>query len=161
VASLRLLHRAEPADPDSRLAATLLSRHLEFGYAPYWIASNTVLHSRDRLMIIPVESHDGRLRAFDFYADRAVRHRSAPAGGTTFVVYRADTGWGNVDLPSARATFGEPATVETFGPYTLLTYSGSTAPVSRIFSRAASSRTGTPSDSALASFEPALDPATT
>jgi hypothetical protein len=104
---------------------------------------------------------DGRLRAFDFYADRAVLRRSPPPEAATFVVYRADTGWGNVDLPSARATFGEPAAVETLGPYTLLTYSGSTAPVSRILSRAASSRTGTPRDSALASLEPALAPATT
>jgi hypothetical protein len=161
MSSLRLLGQAQPADPDARLAATLRSRHLDFGYAPYWIASDTMLVSRGRLTILPVESVDGRLRAFDFYADRAVLRRSPPPGAATFVVYRADTGWGNVDLPSTRATFGEPAAVETLGPYTLLTYSGSTPPVSRIFSRAASSRTGTPRDSALASLEPALVPATT
>ncbi|MDQ1499184.1 MAG: hypothetical protein QOI86_2524 [Actinomycetota bacterium] len=161
LSSLRLLGRPQQADPDAQLAATLTDRHLTVGYAPYWIAANTVLRSGGRLTIIPVESHDGRLRAFDFYADRAVLHRSPPPDGTTFVVYRADTGWGNVDLPSARGTFGEPAAVETFGPYTLLIYSGSTAPVSRILSRAASSRTGTPRDSALASLEPAFVPATT
>ncbi|MDQ1517822.1 MAG: hypothetical protein QOE80_3652 [Actinomycetota bacterium] len=124
MSSLRLLGHAAPVDPDARLAATLLSRHLDFGYAPYWIASNTVLHSRGRLTILPVESVDGRLRAFAFYADRAVPRRSPPPEAATFVVYRADTGWGNVDLPSARATFGEPAAVETLGPYTVLTYSG-------------------------------------
>ena len=129
----RLLSRAEPKDPDAALAGTLLARHLDFGYAPYWIASNTVLHSGGRLTIVPVESVGGRLRPFDFYADSrelhlppprqtAALHRSPPRSGPSFVVFRADTGWGNVDVPSARATFGEPAAVETLGPYTLLTW---------------------------------------
>ena len=128
-----LLSRAEPKDPDAALAGTLLARHLDFGYAPYWIASNTVLHSGGRLTIVPVESVGGRLRPFDFYADSrelhlpsprqtAALHRSPPRSGPSFVVFRADTGWGNVDVPSARATFGEPAAVETLGPYTLLTW---------------------------------------
>ena len=120
--SVRLLSRSEPTDPDRGLASTLLARHLDFGYAPYWIASNTVLHSGGRLTIVPVESVGGRLRPFEFYADRTVLRRPPPPQHPTFVVFRADTGWGDVDLPSARATFGEPAAVETFGPYTLLTW---------------------------------------
>jgi len=43
--SVRLLSRPAPKDPDAQLATTLLARHLEFGYAPYWIASNTVITS--------------------------------------------------------------------------------------------------------------------
>jgi hypothetical protein len=122
VGSVRLLSRPEPKDPDAVLAGTLLARHLDFGYAPYWIASNTVLHSGGRLTIVPVESVGGRLRPFDFFADRAALRRTPPPQNPSFVVFRPDTGWGNVDAASARATFGEPAAVETLGPYTLLTW---------------------------------------
>ena len=120
--SLRLLAHQAPTDPDDRLAATLISRHLTFGYAPYWIAGNAVLRSGGRLTIIPVESVEGRLRPFDFYADRSALRRPPPAASGTFVVYRADTGWGNVDTAAAETSFGPPATTETLGPYTLLTY---------------------------------------
>ncbi|HVW33820.1 MAG TPA: hypothetical protein VHL53_14885 [Acidimicrobiia bacterium] len=125
--SWRLLEHRAPTDPDDQLAAALISRHLTFGYAPYWIAGNAVLHSGGRLTVIAVESVGGRLRPFDFYADRHALHRSPPEGAT-FVVFRADTGWGNVDGAAAAASFGPPGGTETLGPYTLLTYPGPSAP---------------------------------
>jgi hypothetical protein len=105
--------------PQSRLGRFLIARHLTSGLGDYWDASIVTVLSRGTVTIRPAISYTReQIVRYDkesderWYTDRQFQ----------FLVFKAASPFGRVDITTARATFGTPAHVYAVGRFYVLTW---------------------------------------
>ena len=118
-----------PPNPAVALAAWLSAHHLTNGWGGYWDATVTTVASHNNIRIRPVIGVGGRLHAFGNLASATW---FAPTGShrepATFLVYEPTSPWGNVNLATATATFGEPVKRARVGGFEVLVWDHDTNP---------------------------------
>jgi hypothetical protein len=115
-----------PGDPESQLAGWLAGNDLTYGYGSYWVASDLVVVSRDRVVIRPVIVKDDGIHGFAHYASRVWFDDGAGAGSRArFVVTRQ--GDGSTLDTAAERFFGRPAQTTDVGPFRVMVWDGAAA----------------------------------
>ncbi len=104
----------EPVAPPQFLAAWLSKHGLTDGYGSYWDASVITVYSSNHVRVRAVVSNGTRLVPF-FWMANPSWYTGTKA---RFLVFD-DSDWGGVNISSAIATWGRPATVSLVGPYTV------------------------------------------
>jgi len=110
-------------NPAIALAAWLSAHHLTEGWGGYWDASVTTVASDDRVRVRPVVAVGGRLHGFgDLASDAWFAPTGSDHAPATFLVYEPKSPWGDVNLVTATATFGEPKKQTRVGSFEVLVW---------------------------------------
>jgi hypothetical protein len=101
------------------LTAWLTEHHLTSGLAPYWESSSVTVDSGGAVTMVTVEpGHHGYLTPRRWQNDVGLAEPARGRSASFLVLSPAE----NVRSASAVATFGKPASVYRYGPYTIMVW---------------------------------------
>lgn len=109
-----------PPNREIALAEWLSAHRLTEGWGGYWHAAVTTVVSDNTVRIRPVIGVRGRLHGFGNFAADTWFDLSSNRRPSTFLVYEPSSPWGDVNLVTATATFGEPLQRMRFRSFEIL-----------------------------------------